>query len=336
MAVLLVIVAATAAAAEGFVASDTAFPAELVGAPEAADSRSILWSPQPFTVQVEPPASGQADPIVRRVAFPSAHPSDQTHLATVTARWFVAGSDVAEPGSTDPRPIVVLIHTLHPQTPLTTMLGTALSRQGVHALLVDLPGYGARRAPSAAAGNAGWPGIVALREAGRAVADVRRACDAAAALPGVDPDRVVLHGSSLGSFSAAVAAGLGAHRNALVLLLSGGYAAEALETGQKDAARFRAALDAAGLDARQRAALIQPLEPLRFADRLDPQTTWLLAARNDTVIAPRHADALAQAIGLDGSRYHRLAGNHYTAALSLPAVAELLVRIANADDPAAL
>ncbi|MEM1099092.1 MAG: hypothetical protein AAGH92_09915, partial [Planctomycetota bacterium] len=139
-----------------------------------------------------------------------------------------------------------------------------------------------------------------------------------------------------GSFPAAIAAGLDARSRALVLLLSGGDVIDVIENGQKDAAKFRAALESRGIDADERARLIAHLEPLRVAHRLNRQTTWLLGARNDTVIPAANARALADAIGLDETRYIQLNGNHYTASVALPAVADLIVRIAEADDPATL
>ncbi|MEM8781425.1 MAG: hypothetical protein AAGE65_01095 [Planctomycetota bacterium] len=335
-AALAICFVAGAHGTDTFSAHDTPFPPSPDPAPHAAFAqafRSVAWTPEPFEVVAEPAHRPDASPLVRAVRFPSAHGSDDPRLATVTARWFVADGREQPPA---PRPAVVLVHTLHPQTPLTELLATAIARRGVHAVLVHLPGYGLRSRLPGGPDNADWPGVVALRHAARGVADVRRACDAAAALPGIDPNRVVLQGSSLGSFPAAVAAGLDARRHALLLLLGGGHALDAIEHGRKDAARFRQTLERSGIDAEQRARLIAPLEPLNVAHRLDPATTWLLAARNDTVIPPRNAQAFADAVGLTSQRFVRLSGNHYTASFALPAVADLLVRIAESDAPAQL
>lgn len=296
---------------------------------DPALANELRWEPQAFEVRhLRSLLPGQRIPLsdtVDVVNFASPHVSEDAFFDRVAVRWHT-------PRNADrPRPAVVLVHSLHPETPIAESLARTIAQRGVHAFVVELPGYGTRRRATDE-----WPGVVAVRRAAQAVADVRRACDAVAALPAVDPDRIVLQGTSLGSFPAAVAAGLGARHHSLVLLLGGGNVIDAIEHGEKDAANFRATLERHGIDRAQRAELFAPLEPLRVADRLDPQTTWLLAARNDVVIPPANAEALAEAIGLDDSRFVRLPGNHYTAALALPAVADLLVRIAEADNPAQL
>ncbi|MEM1099187.1 MAG: hypothetical protein AAGH92_10410, partial [Planctomycetota bacterium] len=291
--------------AQTYEATDTPFVAS-DGPPDPTEYTetfaAVGWTPEAFDVWVGGAADPAANPQVRPIRFPSPHPSEDASLATVTARWYIAQRP-PDTAATEPLPAAVLVHTLHPQTPLTELIATSIARRGVHAVIVDLPGYGLRSTLPRQPANDDWPGIVAIQQAARGVAEVRRACDAVAALPGIDPDRLVLQGGSLGSFPAAIAAGLDARSRALVLLLSGGDVIDVIEHGQKDAAKFRAALESRGIDADERARLIAHLEPLRVAHRLNPQTTWLLGARNDTVIPAANARALADAIGLDETRY---------------------------------
>ncbi len=325
--IVCLLIAPSLLAQRTYDAQDSPFDPPAAETDAAEPWRSVPWPADTFAVTVADPPIGNRT--VRRVAFPSPRPSGNPTLDRVTLRWHVA---VLPPDAVDAtRPAVVLVHSLHPDAPIASALARTLALRGVHAFIVDLPGYGARRT---AADD--WPGIVALRQAAQGVADVRRACDAVAALPGIDPHRIVLQGTSLGSFPAAVAAGLGARHHGLLLYLGGANVTDIIEHGQKDAANFRDSLEGHGIDAHQRAALLAPLEPLHIAERLNPRTTWLLAARNDQVITPTNAQALATAIGLDDARFLRLPGNHYTAAFALPAVADLLARIAQADDPAQL
>lgn len=311
-----------------FEATDRPWPPDL---PTETLRDAFAFEHETFNVRFRPPTAGFTDP--GGLAFHSLLPSEELSLRVVMVDAYPAHNDPDSLLQNEPKPAVLLVHSLHPDMPIATALARSVTTQGVHAFVVHLPGYGNRPVPE---DRPDWPGVVALRESVRAVAEVRRACDAVAALPGVDPDRIVLQGTSLGSFPAAVAAGLNARHHGLVLLLGGGNVTNIIEHGQKDAANFRQTLERYGIDQAKRAELITPLEPLTIADRLNPKTTWLLAARNDTVVQPANALALADAVGLDETRFVQLPGNHYTASLALPAIADLLVRIAKADDPATL
>ncbi|MEM7577392.1 MAG: prolyl oligopeptidase family serine peptidase [Planctomycetota bacterium] len=310
-------------------AHDRALPeaGEHEGFAETLDT--VAWTPSPFIVTTQRVWAPHETVPIRFVEFPSPRPTAHAPTNTVHARWYVAQPESPQPDQL--RPAVVLVHSLHPDAPIAQALARTLAQRGVHALLIDLPGYRRRRGPDDV-----WPGVRAVLHGAQAVADVRRAYDAAAALPGIDPDRILLQGTSLGSFPAAVAAGLGTEPYALVLLLGGGNLIDIIEHGQKDAANFRETLERHGIHQTRRAAVLAPLEPLKIAHRLNPQTTWLLAARNDQVVSPANALALAEAIGLDASRFVYLPGNHYTATFALPAVVDLLVRIAEAEDPGTL
>src|SRR5690606_11016664 len=107
--------------------------------------------------------------------------------------------------------------------------------------MIQLPYYGDRRGD-----GQGVPTERVLQTMRQGIADVRRARDAVAVLPHVDRSRIGLQGTSLGGFVAATAGGLDACYDRVFLMLAGGDLAGMVERGEKDTAKFREKLVAAG------------------------------------------------------------------------------------------
>jgi len=308
------------ASASASAATDSVSFVPSPGGADAAALKTLAWEPGDFAV-AERPGDGDADAVL---TFLTARPSGDAALDTVRLRWFRPDGD-ADDAKPDP-PAVLVIHSLHPDMPIGLGLARGLRARGIHAFLLELPGYGTR-----VLARRKMTGVTALEESRMAVADVRRAYDAIASRPGIDPARIAVQGTSLGSYFASAAAGLDGCFDRAFLLLSGGDGVGILETGQKDAFHVRRALDHYGYDTHEKlVALIDPVEPLRLAPRLDPATTWMINAQHDTVVPAENARALAEAIGLDDDHHVWMAGNHYTSFLLLPGVLELMVREVNA------
>jgi cephalosporin-C deacetylase-like acetyl esterase len=160
------------------------------------------------------------------------------------------------------------------------------------------------------------------------VADIRRARDAVAALPGVDAARICLQGTSLGGFVATTAASLDRGFAETFIMLAGADLPAVLANGRKEAAQVRARLAAAGMTAAEVRDTLHAIEPLRLAHRLAPDRTWLYSGRFDDVVPPRNAALLAAAAGLDERHHVQLAADHYTGVLYLPVVlAQMAERI---------
>ncbi len=256
-----------------------------------AEATAVLeglgWEGGEFDITVI--AADEAD-FDARVAFDSPLPMAEDETRRVVLRWYAAGSspaDAAAKGddSADrPSAAVLVVHSLHPDMPVATMLARGLSGRGVHAFVLELPGYGLRREEPPR-----MTGVTALLQAKQAVTDTRRSYDAVRALAEhderfgigrpIDPDRIAVQGTSLGSFVAATAAAIDGCFSETFLLLSGGDGVEVLTDGQKDAFHVRNALRHYGYtDDDSLLTLIRPIEPLTIAHRLDPQTTWMYNA----------------------------------------------------------
>ncbi len=234
-------------------------------------------------------------------------------------RWYQA-RDHDGALAADLRPAVVVVHSLHPDLVIAQSIARALSRSGWHALIVEMPGYASRPGDQKR-----MTGITTLMYADQAVADTRRTRDAVAALPGIDPKRIHLQGTSLGGMIAAVAGSLDNGFVSTQLLVTGGDAMQVLKRGQKDAWHLARALSHVGYTEDRLRQLINPVEPTALAHRLDPQTTWLYYGRTDLVIPRFSSDALADAAGLDAAHRVEVDGNHYTMFMTMPAVVQTMI-----------
>jgi cephalosporin-C deacetylase-like acetyl esterase len=137
-----------------------------------------------------------------------------------------------------------------------------------------------------------------------ALLDARRLVDYLETRPDVDPSRIGAAGISLGSILACLLQGSDPRVRAGVYIMTGGDIAEVLGDSTEVPVRlFREhtierekLASEADFVARMR-PLIDPLDPLRVAARIDPQSVLFMNARLDRVIRPRHAMKLWVALG---------------------------------------
>ena len=94
------------------------------------------------------------------------------------------------------------------------------------------------------------------------ISDARRARDAVAVLPMVDPSVVGLEGTSLGGFVTATVAGLDHGYDRVFILLAGGNIDDVIFHGARDAEKVLDKLHAAGVTDDQSKTMHQ-IEPLR-------------------------------------------------------------------------
>src|SRR5690606_24951781 len=241
----------------------------------------LTWERDNFEVTLERAAPGCGDWLVR---FPSARPLGNETNDLAAMEWFVARD--AQRNAREARAVVV-IHESGRSMTVGRLLARSFNSYGLHAFLLHLPGYGARRDEK-------------LRDADRdlatllqAVADVRRARDAVAALPLVDDSCIAVQGTSLGGFVTATTAGLDRGFDRVFILLAGGESQEVIFHGAKDAAKVRKKLAKAGVTDQMIKDIARQVEPLRLAHRLDPKATWLYSGKYDDVVPPRCSHALA-------------------------------------------
>lgn len=286
-----------------------------IGQDDSSDARLCLqglaWPAAEFAVTLEPPQVPHGDWLVR---FPSARPSGEGINDQVAVEWYQVRDDT---GQVAQAPAAVILHESGSGMTVGRLLAKALRARGIHSFLVQLPYYGVRRP------NSSKPTGEKLAEAlCQSVCDARRAYDAVTCLPGVDADRISLHGISLGGFVTATTAGLDRAYQQVFVLLAGGDLYGVLMHGQQDAAKVRQAFLADGTRPEEVQAMLQRIEPLRLAHRIDPQRLWLFSGRFDDVVPPKHAHALAEAAGLSDDHHIRLLATHYSGIIFLPAICD--------------
>lgn len=268
----------------------------------------FAWTSEPFSVAVHSTSQDR----LWHVRFPSPHPCGVERVDEVVCEWYPVLSDT---GSGQPirRPAVIVIHESGSKMVVGRLIASQLRQSGIHAFLVQLPGYGERRSPDFQPND-----LVAVFTQG--VTDVRRARDAVAALPFVDDRHIGLQGTSLGGFVATLVASLDDGFDSVFLLLCGVDLHGVLTSGTKDAERTLRKLREAGLEGEQLKSALQRVEPGRVAQRIQPSKTWLYSGAFDQVVRPEFSSRLAERIDLDPSHHIRMLANHYSGVIYLPSI----------------
>ena len=286
----------------------------------------LFWTPAEFTVTA---VSDEGESYEKLVRFPSPRPDGDSDNDVVSLEWYQPTG--ADDGSE--RPAVLVVHESGSRMSAGRMFARSLRNKGLHAFLIHLPYYGDRRGSGGRADIANF--VTTMRQG---IADVRRARDAVAVLPGVDGAHVSLQGTSLGGFVSALSGSLDGSFDCVFLMLAGGDLWSMLENGARDTAKLRERLREAGFEGDALRDLLWNAEPLRLAHRLDPETTWLYSAIDDDVVPLENARQLAEAIKLDAAHHPRLPGDHYSVALFFTTiidhVAEQIEASASTDEPA--
>jgi len=290
-----------------FVGRDTLNPRKDEVADAQACLDGLVWPVGDFEVRCERAPERTSDMLVR---FPSPVPSGDANNDLVALEWYVAHDEAEAPIAA---PAVVVVHESGSAMPVGRMVARGLRLQGLHAFMIQLPYYGQRRV----GGNKPRAErLVTLMR--QAVADVRRARDAVAALPLVDAEHISLQGTSLGGFVSATSASIDNGYDQVFIVLAGGDLFDVIQHGGRDAANMRAELAEAGFSGDSLKALLAPIEPTRIAHRLDPLRTWMFSAQFDQVVPPKNAKLLAEAAGLHDEHHVRMLADHYSGAIYLP------------------
>lgn len=268
----------------------------------------LAWKPEPFSVTVESPADEHGDWLIR---FPSAVTVGNALNDRVALEWYASRDENEQIRRA---PAVVVVHESGRRMPAGRAIARGLRALGLHSFMMQMPGYGERRVEGAREIEQMLP---ALRQA---VADVRRARDAVATVPGVDSSAIGVQGTSLGGFVTATAAGLDDGYDRVFILLAGGNLHDVVLKGAKDAAGVREKLFAAGVRPEQIVQFARLVEPMRLAHRLPADRTWLYSGLYDDVVPPECSVALATAAALPAGHHIQFPADHYSGVVFLPVV----------------
>lgn len=309
--------------AQQYSAMDTLAP----GDDPSPDAQNCLlglcWKPTAFAVRCERAIDSETGDVL--VRFPSPTPVGDPINDSVAMEWYVAKDKNGHPVTA---PAVVIVHESGSRMTIGRLFARGLRQRGLHAFMVQLPYYGERRL------NRPKPPEAVLTSFQQGIADTRRARDAVAALPLVDRSNISLQGTSLGGFISATTAGLDKAYDNVFIMLAGGDVYAVLQNGERAAARARVRLEHAGLDDDAIRSLADAVEPNRLAHRLNPSTTWLFSAIQDTVVPIKNAKAFATAARLDQRHHVRMYANHYSGVLYLPVILDQLETLITTPKPA--
>ena len=182
------------------------------------------------------------------------------------------------------RPALVVVHESGSAMPVGKMFAKGFAARGVHAFLIHLPYYGLRKEKRRKLDEKRI--LIAIRQG---IADVRRARDAVAVLPGVDPQKISLQGTSLGGFVAATTAGLDRGYDQVFIMVARGRSAEPAGARPARIGGPEAQLDEAGWTGEKLRAVMATVEPNVLASRIDAERTWLYSANQDQVVPIENA-----------------------------------------------
>ena len=291
-----------------------------VGDEPRADAKLCLdglkWNPSDFSVSIDTAKQDCGDWLVR---FPSAKPSGNEINDSVAMEWYQAKD---KSGHAVEAPAAVIVHESGSGMTVGRIVARSLRSKGIHTFMMQLPYYGVRRGPD---GRPSGSNLVGALQQG--IADARRAKDAVAAMPLVDESRISLQGTSLGGFVTATTAGLDQAYHRTFVLLAGGDLYGTLMSGKKDAEKVRAELTKTGLSNDEVHRMLDSIEPLRLAHRVDPSRTWLFSGKYDDVVPPRSAQLFAEATRIEASHHVEMLANHYSGIMFLPIVTKQMFEI---------
>jgi dienelactone hydrolase len=226
---------------------------------------------------------------VFNVTFPSPVVSAHECNNTVYAEYY-------RPRGNGPFPAAVVLDILDGRQNVSRGEAVWLAQRGIAALVVYMAYYGPRR-PVEGKIRMLMPDIEhSVNAITQTVLDVRRAAAWLVARPEVDAARLGLLGTSLGSMVGGVAAAAEPRFKNVCLLLGGGGLTDAFYDHPK-AASFRTANELLGGSKAKLKKLIDPVDPLTYAEQLKGRRLLLIGASRDDVVPPKAMQALWEATG---------------------------------------
>jgi dienelactone hydrolase len=225
--------------------------------------------------------------------------SSLTFPSPVKCKWECNNTVHAEyyrpTGKKEPVPGILILDILGGDQKLSRGLALHFAQNGVGALFVQMAYYGPRRPPEGV--RLLTPDIDHTMEGIRqTVLDCRCAAAWLEAQPEIDPKRLGMLGTSLGSFMTALTASMEPRLEKVALFLGGGGLVDAYWDHPK-AKPYVAWGDLLPGAKERMKALIAPVDPITYADRLKTHQLLMIAARRDDVVPPAAAKSLWEATG---------------------------------------
>lgn len=267
----------------------------------------LCWTPANFDVYYRKPWNNHGDALIQ---FTSPLADGHATNDNVSMEWYQVKE---KNGQLKKAPAVVVVHESGSGMVVGRLIAEQLNSLGLHTFMIHLPYYGPRRGDSARPN--GKQLFTTIRQA---ISDVRRARDAVAVLPGVDSSNISLQGTSLGGFVSATSGALDNGYQAVFVTLAGGGLYDVIKNGERDAANLRRELEQNQVTDEQLRELLNTIEPLRLAHRLNPQRTWVYSGKFDNVVPPISSHRLVESAKLPKEHHIEMLADHYSGIVFLP------------------
>lgn len=212
-------------------------------------------------------------------------------------------------------PGCVVLHHLGGSFEAEEIMAAHFAQHGVAATTLTFPLYGNRK-PKDMKRRLEVATPKDLLQFGRqAVADVRRISDVLRSLEEVEEKKVGVLGVSLGAIIGSLSAGIDARFAKVTLVLGGGGLKDIFFNDSKEVRGMRRYMDQQGIDKVKLGQLLDIMEPLNYAARIQAKRVLMLNGSRDEIIPPDCTKALHKAIGKPEIHWYRT--GHYGAALHI-------------------
>jgi dienelactone hydrolase len=253
---------------------------------------------------------------IYQVRFPSPVTSACPENNTVHAEYY-------RPKGKGPFPGVIVLDITAGDQSLSRAIANCLAQNDIAALFVQMAYYGPRR-PSGSKLRLMSVNIPHTIEAVRqTVLDIRRATAWMEARPELDPKRLGLHGTSLGSMVGALAAEMEPKLSRVSIALGGGGLVDAYYDHPR-AAPYRKAWEAIGGTKNMVARALAPIDPITCAGNLKDRRVLMVAGKRDEIVPPSATEALWKAAGQPKIVWYDC--THYGAALCFGVILNQVVQ----------
>jgi dienelactone hydrolase len=248
--------------------------------------------------------------------FPSAVESAYPENNTVYAEYY-------RPAGIGPFPCVIVLDVTGGDQSLSRVICTHLARHGVAGLFVQMAYYGPRRPAGSGLRLLSTDFVQTASAIRQTVLDMRRATAWMESRPEIDPKRLGILGTSLGSFMAALTGEMEPKLGRVAVLLGGGGFLDGYYDDPR-AAGYRKVFEALGGSKEKLVKLIAPLDPITCAANLKNRKLLMLAGRHDEIVPPKMAENLWRAAGEQQIVWYNC--GHYTAVIYFADALEHIIK----------
>ncbi len=255
--------------------------------------------------------------MVHEVTFPSPYLSPHPENNIIWCEFY-------QPLGLQKGPGVVILDILGGDQSLSRTIATQLARQGIHTLFMQLAYYGPRRPKNSKLKLLSTNILQTVNGIQQSVLDLRVAAAFLESRPEVDPTRIGITGTSLGSFFSALGAETESRFSRCSILLGGGGFVDGFYD-HPDAALFRFVWEIVGNSKARAKELLAPYDPITRAHELKTKKLLIMAASKDEVVPPSMATALWEASGKQKIIWFE--AGHYSAILHLPVAIGEITRL---------